>query len=109
MSKILYEEIGGLRKGQNFWLAGNTTWPFAKIEIYEDKIIITHLFSRKLEFQKHEINYIEKYRGFLPFSKGIRIDHNKAGMSPFILFWSFSVNRLISKITERGIIIKSSS
>ena len=90
MSQLIYQEFGGIRKGQSFWFAMNVTLPLAKIEIFHEKIIIKYLFFIKIKFLKEEISYIEKFQGILgPLGRGIRIFHQKSSESQFIVFWSF--------------------
>ena len=107
MNQLIYQKFGGIRKGQSFWFAVNATWPLAKIEIFHEEIIIKYLLFKKIKFLKEEIDYIEKFQGVLgPFGRGIRIFHNKNSESPFIVFWSFSVKKLIDKLKEANYKIK---
>ncbi len=107
-TKSLYEESGGIRFGDSYWFASNYTWPFAKIVVFKDKLVIVFNAGawnpKKIEFKKKEIKYVELRRGI--FSKGVRIHHNKSRTFPFILFWSFDVNNLMSHIKNAGYEIK---
>ena len=103
MTKKIYEEKGGIRFGDSFWLSSNYSWPFANIEIFKDKIILSWGYS-KIVYNKKDIRYIEKYRGL--FSKGIRIKYNKKKNWKFIIFWSPSVDNLLSKLKKGGYKIK---
>lgn len=76
------EYTGGARIG-----LANYTWPFAKIIFSENNIIISTLGGGKYIFNCFDITSIEKVNGFLPISKGIRINHTKSSYSKKIIFW----------------------
>ena len=107
MQKPIYQERGGLRKGKSFCLALNITWPLVKIEVFNEKIIIKYPFQSKIKISKKEIKSIKKFQGILgPFGKGIRILHYKNSLDPFLVFWSFSRNKLLNKLEKEGYPIK---
>ena len=37
-NKPLFVFSGGLRKGKNYWLSSNYTWPLVRLEIFEKEI-----------------------------------------------------------------------
>ncbi len=104
----LFEETGGIRFGESYWFSANYTFPFAKIRIFKEKIILTWGESSKIEFRKDEIQYLEKYKGILGgiLGKGVRICHKKSRTWKFIIFWSFSVDNLLSKLKNAGYELK---
>jgi hypothetical protein len=94
---------GGLRIGDNFWLAGNYTWPFARLTCTNEtiEIVLTiPLFSKPYIFSHDTIRQLRIQRGL--FSKGLRIEHAVADCAPFILFWSFKVAELTNELERRG-------
>ncbi len=106
MGQIIYEELGGVRKGKNYFFAFNATWPLAKIRVFDDKILIKIFLLKDVFLLKDEINYIQKYHSFLGFlGGGIRIFHKKQE-NPFLVFWSFSLNKLIRNIKKAGYVVK---
>ncbi len=104
METIIHSEVGGFRKGMSYMLAWNGTIPFAFIQVYPRKIVFTYLFFFKNVFTPENVEYIEKYHGI--FSPGVHIVHKIKGVSPFILFWSFSCNKLLDAIKSAGFIVR---
>lgn len=104
MKNLIYKEIGGMRKGLNESLCVNMTWPLAKIEIYPKKIILTYLFFKKIKLTKSEVDYCTIYKGF--FGSGIRIYHHNLDYDQFIVFWSFSLDKLSKKLKSAGFNLK---
>ncbi len=101
MGDCIYNEFGGIRKGQNFLFALKATWPLAKLEIFREKIVLKYLFFGKIEFQREEIDRIEPFRTIMgPLGRGIRIFHHKDSVSPFIVFWSFSLDTLLNNLKK---------
>ena len=99
-----YNETGGLRWGLSFWVAGNATWPFARLhalhECIQIRLSIFGIWSRVFEFSRQEIKSIRRKRGI--WSIGIVIDHTKAEYPPFILFWTFNYSTLKQALTNLG-------
>jgi len=102
-NKRLYEETGGIRVGHSYWFSSNYTWPFAKLRIYKDKVIIDYRFS-KLFFNRKEIIGLEKYKSLFSFlgAAGIRIQHKKSKSPKFIIFWSLSPDNTLNEFKKRG-------
>lgn len=101
-NKLLYGETGGIRVGHSYWFSSNYTWPFAKLRVYKNKIVIKYRFSN-LELRKKDITFIEKYQGLLGFfGRGIRIYHNKTKLPKFIVFWSFNPDNTLNEFRKRG-------
>src|SRR3989344_5161004 len=98
----VYREIGGIRIGDSYWISSNATWPFAKLKVNRENLIINSPFS-ELKFKRANVKFIEKYQGPLWFlGKGIKINHNKLRTSKFIIFWSYNVDNLIQKLKFLG-------
>ena len=91
MNKI-FKVRGGLTIGENAVAAVNFTWPFVIMEI-DGQGIILRLFNKKYIFEREAI-VVKQYRGL--FSKGIKINHGKAEIRPFVVFWTFQLKPLIN-------------
>lgn len=104
-----YQEVGGLRWGISFWRAANATWPFASLQASSEMISVTlsvfGLYKRQFEFSKAEIIGVRKKRGIFPFNTGIIFTHRKPEYPPFILFWSFSYQRLSNGLARLGFLV----
>ena len=103
--ELWHSERGGMRKGKNYLLSMNFSWPFAKIEVYREMIVLKYFFGR-LQLEKHEIDSIEEFK--IGIARGIKINHNRENLSPFIVFFSFSIDNLFVKLEETGYKIKIS-
>ena len=88
-----FRQTGGIRVGSYF----NATWPFARIEITEEKILIS-VFKKSYEFDKNEQFTLTKHQGL--FSKGLLI--KTSDISDNIIFWSFDLNNLVNNLESRG-------
>lgn len=103
MSKLIHQEFGGLKKGRNYCFAMNVTWPLAKLEIYSEKIVLKYLLFFEIEFRKHEIDRVKRFQGALELmGEGVVIFHHKKSASPFVVFWSFSPDKLLRQIQDAG-------
>ena len=101
-----YQETGGLRWGDSFWCAANVTWPFATLTASPDGLHIAvrfiGLMKNDFDFRKADIVGIRRKKSILPFSTGIVIEHNKSNYPQFVLFWTFSYQRLKTELTRLG-------
>jgi hypothetical protein len=95
-------EIGGFTVGRNFLLALNGTWPFGRLEIHDDRLVLNTLF-RHYTFPHDSIVSLSIFSGF--FSRGIRIEHSVPAYPRFIVFWSFHVSRLRECLSEDGFVV----
>ena len=104
---LLYREIGGIRKGKCYALSFHATWPFAEIEIYQDKIVLKCLFFFKTELKVNEIDFVEPvFHQLKIMGGGVKINHHNKKTSPYIVFWSFSMKKLLNKFKEVNIKVK---
>ena len=91
-------EYGGLRWGASFWNAANATWPFATWRLAGDCLDVqVHawpLITDHFVFAKKDVISLRITRGVI--SSGVRIEHSRPEYPPFILFWSFSAERVLS-------------
>jgi len=90
---------GGLRVGASKWNALNATWPFAKLRIENESIIISSLFGNP-RFPRSQITKLSEYSGGF-FSKGIQIEHT-ANQPPFVVFWTFDLPAVKRYLEENG-------
>jgi len=108
-----YFERGGLRWGEIHWNSSGAAWPLAKLYANSESIHLSYTFFGFLEeefiFEKNEILRIKGARNIpLPFIKGIIIEHNSKDKPSFVLFWSFSYSRLITRLKSFGFEIDES-
>src|SRR5476651_1958764 len=83
---------GGLTIGDNAIAAYNVTWPFALMEI-EDQRIVLRQFKKIYIFEREAI-VVKAHRGL--FSNGIKINHGNADVGPFVVFWTFQLKSVIN-------------
>lgn len=100
-AKLLYGEKGGARIGTSFWRAANASYPLAKIEVYDDLISLSvKMIINRVDFKKTEVTAVCAYKGL--FSQGIKIEHTKNDVGPFVVFWSFKTDKLLNKLRKAG-------
>ena len=98
----LFEERIGLRVGESYWRAGNWGGLTAKLIVFKSKIVVEYGESQ-ITLKKEEIKSLEKYDGALKFlGVGIKVNHNKKNIPPFIILWSWSRDNLFKKLKEAG-------
>jgi hypothetical protein len=93
-----FRAIGGARIGSGL-VSFNASWPFAKLEIGGDALLLTCLWL-KWAFPKESITRLSKHYG--AFSSGFRIEHKIERYNPFIVFWTFRVSALQAALAEFG-------
>ena len=100
---------GGLRLGESFWRAANVTWPFASWKLSSDSLEVSlglgPICLRRFTFARTEVRVLRPCNGMLSF--GVQIEHTKAKYPPFIVFWSFTVDRLLADAESEGFPISS--
>jgi hypothetical protein len=108
--KPVIEATGGIHIGKSFIISFQASWPFGKIEIYDDRIVlqiqylpdfILRLFQlaskipmmmayknipRKIEFTYDKIKSY-KYKNASTAGQGITIIHTDPEKAPFIQVW----------------------
>lgn len=92
---------GGIRIGHSRTDALNFTYPFVELyathEVVELKISL--FFYKKIFCLKREnINSIFPVKSF--FSQGIKIEHSQSNIPKFIIFWTFSVDKVYKELKE---------
>jgi hypothetical protein len=104
-------KYGGLRWGESFWQAANVTWPFASWKLSSDSLEVTlglgPFFVRRFSFARTEVKVLRPCHGII--SSGVQIEHLKANYPPFIVFWSFTVDRLLADAESAGFPISNGS
>ena len=92
---------GGLTWGTNLFV--NTTSPCAEIEVFSDKIVFKVNFLRickkEIVLDKNEIVKIDLTRCFI---KGFRFYHTSMKADEILIFWSFSLGKLMDNLIEMG-------
>jgi len=89
---------GGARIGNK-----NASYPFAKLIVIENKLILNVSFIGHFEFESKDILLIEEYK-LIPFlGQGIRIFHRIPEYNSKIIFWSYqNPGLLINQIKQTG-------
>ena len=93
MEKV-FSQKGGVRLD-----VFNLTWPFAKIIVNSESIII-QAFWKKYLLKKNEISNLRKYSGI--FSKGLLIEHKRKDYPHHMVFWTLNLQRLKNAIEDLG-------
>lgn len=95
--------IGGIRFGKSYWKAANATWPFTRLTIEPDALVLSTAFFKTFRLEKAPIKRLSKYSGFIPFvSTALRIEHTVAEYPSFMLFWTFSPESVKSALIQNG-------
>ena len=81
---LLYSERGG----GNIGFGTHGTWPFAKLEIYEDKIIFWLLFY-KVVIPPQSVEHVERIGGIPIIADGVYLKLNGTELPSSIAFFSF--------------------
>ena len=79
----LYNTLGGGRIGWSFWLSVHASWPFSKIEVYPDRLVVRIIFKSRI-LNKADITGLQTYR--LGPWLGLEIKHSIASIPKFIVF-----------------------
>jgi len=104
---ILYEERSGGAIGRSMLFAWHGTWPFAKLEIYDDYLKFK-VWPLKVVIKINEIDSVELYENaFLVLGgTGIRINHHTNKLR-FLLFWTSNTDKILSILKYKGIKTKN--
>ena len=100
-----YRQRGGLRWGDGLLLdCVNVTYPFAKIEVFPDKIVfkvnVLRIYKKEIILEKSDIVKIELKRYVL--NKGLLFSHTNMNADKILVFWSFSPKKLLDHLIEMG-------
>ena len=89
---------GGARMG-----LFNATWPFAKLIVSADKLVLSVLFLGNYDFCPHDVIWLEQY-GLIPLlQSGLRIVHSRSDYPPLVVFWTMgSRKKLLARIRNIG-------
>jgi len=92
------EITGGARIGM-----ANATWPFAKLTVTKDKLVLNASLIGNLVFQPKDIISIEAYTIIPFFGQGIKIIHRIAKYKSKVIFWTFDDPiTVINQINQTG-------
>ena len=108
MEKPLYAERVDLRMGQSYWLGTFVSWPFAKVEIYPDRLVLSGPLLKTV-LKKQEVKCIEEYGYPLPgiFFKGLKVVHTKKDEKPYVALFSKNRETLKSEFKKAGYQLKT--
>ena len=82
----------------------NATWPFAKLQIAPEQLVLQVKFLGTFTFTPDQVIKVAPF-GIIPFfGKGVRIFHRVAGYPDKIVFWYLCANvrPLVAKIEACG-------
>ena len=100
--KALSEHTGGIRWGDGPWTAQRATWPFAHLNICDDRLILT-MPDGGFEFPRTTVTQLV-WKGswlgrFLKLPWGaLRIEHDVPDYPAFILFYSFNITAVCDNL-----------
>ncbi len=103
-----FSQTGGARVGRTYLFAMNATWPMAKLSGNRDALRLRCPKAtilppdRTLVFPRDRIRRLSIYRGLLPFSIGLRIEHSDGSLPAFVVFWTFNFEKLRSDLLRLG-------
>lgn len=101
---LVFKKIGWGYLGNSWPLGWQGSWPFATLEVYDDKIIFK-LLPFKKEVQLSDIEYVKKGH-FIPVTSGIRIYHHAKG-SNNIQFGSSDLASVVDGFRKINVDIRS--
>lgn len=94
-----FTQKGGAKIGKGFWLSFDFTFPFAKLYVYPEQIIIT-ILNKDYIFSKEEVEKLSAYS--LIVQNGIKIQYSNSKYPKFIVFWSFNLDELKENLGKLG-------
>ena len=120
-SKPVFESVGGIHFGTNAFFCFNATWPFGKIEIYNEEILMHvqylpefllrfffwpryKVFKVRLPYQK--IKSFKAINWFI-FGRGVRFKHDSSEYPPYIVFWAIrkrDQKKIMECLTSHGVV-----
>jgi hypothetical protein len=79
----------------------NATWPFAKLSVTSDTLILDVLFAH-YEFPRRTVEALRPYRGF--GGLGLIIEHTVVDLTiPWlVIFWTFNYRALEEALAQAG-------
>lgn len=86
--KPILTQRGGARRG---W--ANSTWPFERLDVFEDRLVLSGQTIRK-----GEIEELRRHKGF--FSVRLRIRRKVS--NELLVFWTFNYPALESALRQAG-------
>ena len=103
--KFIYTERGGIRYGlESISDQINYTFPFAKLILYDNYLIIRYPFKKEVSFIKNNVVSFEAYKKSI--SSGIKINHNISDLDPLWVFWSRNPQKLLNILRDKGWSVK---
>lgn len=124
--RLLYKDRGGIwitKRVLGIPFRASATWPFAILELYEDKIVIKVIprdtlskiflpiyffglvfnLSKEYTIPLKEIDSVKRVHFFPIIGDGVKINHH-ANAPEYILFWSLkSSKHIIKLLNEKSI------
>jgi hypothetical protein len=105
-SKLIYKVRGTGRIGTSMVHSWRATWPFAKLEFYNDRIVLG-VWPKKAILKFEEIDNVELLRTiFMVGGAGIQIRHHSDDEPRFLVFWPRKCEEILSLFREKGVSVK---
>jgi hypothetical protein len=83
-----YVEKGGLQWGSTAWV-WNMSWPFARIEIWRDRVYLTARLWKfvdvKFDLEKSDVQAVRKRRGVVQRRRGLRTQEGRLSVDSSLL------------------------
>jgi len=88
MKDPIYTQRGGARRGST-----NYTWPFERLLVFEDELILS-----ETKIIKENIDKLSKHNGL--FTSGLRID--RKSNNELLIFWTLNFRALKNALEKAG-------
>jgi hypothetical protein len=99
---IAFIATGGVSAGLDRWHAWGDGGPFGTLNIYHNRIVITHRFPRRrYEFARADITKIGVEYTLWIFRR-VRIFHNRTDYPPYISFASWTTDEVLEGFRRIG-------
>ncbi|MFC3500873.1 hypothetical protein ACFOOK_07845 [Micromonospora krabiensis] len=86
-------------RGRSFVIHKNATWPFARLRVGAERILITSLFGT-FEVTRANLVAITRFRRMPVLADGVRFatsDHEDA-----VIFWALRAEKVCQELLRRG-------
>jgi hypothetical protein len=80
----------------------NATWPFAKLTLSSDSLVLSVASSLTYRFDPDQVTWVEEITAMPVIGRGVRLHHNVVGYPQQIVFWCFRTQQLLDELHDRG-------
>lgn len=90
---VIHSERGGVRYGlEPFSDQMNWTYPFARLTISNNDLMITYPFRKMVCFKRDEVSF-ENHHNYM--GRGVRFLHQNENIPIVFIFWSLDTTHLL--------------